>query len=113
MCAPSRIWSRAISTQSSQRASSMASRNFLDPLAFVRSPIAMYEVSWRNGTVWYSEEAPGSGRGSRARGATPRMRSTTWRRCSGVVPQQPPMSERPYSRTKVSCASASSAADSG
>lgn len=40
MCAPSRIWSRAISTQSSQRASSMASRNFLEPLALVRSPIA-------------------------------------------------------------------------
>ncbi len=52
MCAPSRIWSRAISTQSSQRPSSMASRNFLEPLALVRSPIAMYEVSWRKGTVW-------------------------------------------------------------
>ena len=65
MCAPSRTCSRAISTQSSQRPSSMASRNFLEPLAFVRSPIARYEVSWRNGTVWYSEAAPGSGRGSR------------------------------------------------
>ncbi len=41
MWAPSRIWSRAISTQSSQRPSSMASRNFFEPLAFVRSPIAM------------------------------------------------------------------------
>ena len=32
-------------------ASSMASRNFFDPFAFVRSPIARYDVSWRNGTV--------------------------------------------------------------
>lgn len=52
MWAPSRIWSRAISTQSSQRASSMASRNFFEPLALVRSPMARYEVSWRKGTVW-------------------------------------------------------------
>src|SRR6266545_1333387 len=40
MCAPSRIWSRAISTQSSQRPSSMASRNFFEPLALVRSRVA-------------------------------------------------------------------------
>ncbi|CAM5690567.1 hypothetical protein SGRIM128S_03848 [Streptomyces griseomycini] len=52
MCAPSRICSRAISTQSSQRPSSMASRNFFDPFAFVRSPIARYDVSCRNGTLW-------------------------------------------------------------
>ncbi|CAM5366313.1 hypothetical protein STANM309S_04839 [Streptomyces tanashiensis] len=95
MCAPSRIWSRAISTQSSQRPSSMASRNFFEPLAFVRSPIAMYEVSCRNGTVWYREAAPGSGRGERSGGVRPWTRSTTWRRCSGVEPQQPPTRDRP------------------
>ena len=68
-----------------------------------------------------AERAP-SGRARRhpARGAArarsasvPRTRSTTWRRCSGVVPQQPPTRERPYSRTNVSCASARSSGVSG
>ena len=35
---PSFTWSRAMATQVSQSASSMASRNFFDPLALVRSP---------------------------------------------------------------------------
>ncbi len=91
----------------------MASRNFFEPLALVRSPIARYAVSCRNGTVWYSDAAPGSGRGSRSAGASPRTRSTNSRRCSGVVPQQPPTSDSPYSATNVSCASASSTGVSG
>ena len=52
------IWSLAISTQSSQRCSSIASRNALEPLALVRSPIERYDVSCRNGTCWYRLEAP-------------------------------------------------------
>ncbi len=40
-------------------------------------------------------------------------RSTTAARCSGVVPQHPPMRPRPNSRTNCSCAVASSAGVSG
>ena len=49
-CDPSFTWSRAIPTQVSQSPSSMASRNFLDPLALVRSPTTRTEESWANGT---------------------------------------------------------------
>jgi hypothetical protein len=50
----------AISTQSSQRASSIASRKALEPLAFVRSPMDRNAVSWSKGTDWYSDEIDGS-----------------------------------------------------
>ncbi len=43
----------------------------------------------------------------RATGARVPTRSTTARRCAGVVPQQPPTMLRPNSLTKRSCASAS------
>ena len=52
MCAPSRAWARAISTHSSYCPASIASRNALEPLALVRSPIMRQEVSCRNGTCW-------------------------------------------------------------
>ena len=37
-------------TQASQSSASMASRNFFDPFAFVRSPTMSTDVSCRNGT---------------------------------------------------------------
>ncbi len=57
--------------------------------------------------------APASDCGSRATTSRPRTRSTTRRRCSGVVPQQPPTRPSPYSRVKVSWACASSSGVSG
>ncbi len=113
MCEPSRVWSRAISTQSFQRPSSIASRNALDPLALVRSPIIRTLASWRNGTDWYSEAAAASGRTSRRTGVMSATASATWRMCSGVVPQQPPISAAPYSVANRVSASASSGAVSG
>jgi hypothetical protein len=47
---PSLTWSRAIATQVSQSAASMASRNFFEPLALVRSPTTRKDVSWWKGT---------------------------------------------------------------
>jgi hypothetical protein len=52
MCEPSRIWLRAIATQSSQRPCNIASRNALEPLALVRSPIISTPASCRNGIDW-------------------------------------------------------------
>ena len=43
-------WSWAMATQVSQSASSMASRNFFEPLALVRSPTTRNELSWVKGT---------------------------------------------------------------
>ena len=40
-----------MATVVSQSASSMASRNFFDPLALVRSPTTRNEVSWWNDTL--------------------------------------------------------------
>ena len=51
---------------SSQSSASIASRNALEPLALVRSPIISTDVSWRNGTGAYSELTPGSGAGARS-----------------------------------------------
>ena len=48
-----------------------------------------------------------------AAGARSSSRSTTWRRCSGPVPQHPPTSPRPNSPTNCSSASASSTGFSG
>ena len=80
---------------------------------FVRSPITSTDTSWANGTFWYSDDTPGSGRAARRAGATSRTASTTSRRCSGVVPQQPPTSPSPNSRTKPDSATASSVGDKG
>ncbi len=44
MCEPSLTWSLAMATQVSQSASSIASRNFFEPFALVRSPIINSEV---------------------------------------------------------------------
>ena len=44
-----RTWSLAIWTRVSQSSASMASRNFLEPLALVRSPMIRNEVSWSKG----------------------------------------------------------------
>ncbi len=51
--------------------------------------------------------------GDRGFGSVPHTRSTTWRRCSGVVPQQPPTTFTPISRTNSSCAAASASGVSG
>src|SRR6202012_2145738 len=59
--APSRVWARAISTHSSYRPAAMASRNALDPLALVGSPMARNVGSCWNGTGGYSEATPGPG----------------------------------------------------
>ena len=85
----------AISTHCSQSWASIASRNALEPLALVRSPIDRKEVSCRNGTDWYSDAAAASWTGLARRDRRPPTRSTTRRRCSGVVPQQPPTSDSP------------------
>ena len=109
-----------MSTQPGKSPASSASRNALEPLALVRSPIAKKAVSWRNGTWLYKDATPGSGRGERTRAGTPPglagvtpSRSTRAATCSGVVPQQPPTSEIPNSMANRSCASASSPAVSG
>ena len=47
---PSFTWSLAMATHVSQSASSMASRNFFEPLALVRSPTTRNELSWVKGT---------------------------------------------------------------
>ena len=49
-CEPSFTWSLAMATQVSQSASSIASRNFFEPLALVRSPTTRNELSWVKGT---------------------------------------------------------------
>ena len=71
--------------------SSIASRNALDPLALVRSPMARNAVSWRNGTCCVERGDAGLGtrpaRGDRA-GRRPGRPARAM--CSGVVPQQPP-----------------------
>ena len=94
--------SRAIATQSSQRPSSMASRNALEPLALVRSPIMRHArvLPERDGLVERGRARPPV-RALRRTGSTSRTASTTWRRCSGVVPQQPPTRRGPYSRTNA------------
>ncbi len=91
----------------------MASRKALEPLALVRSPMARNAVSWRNGTCWYSEATPGSGRGRRGASGRPRSRPVSSAMCSGVVPQHPPTSESPNSRQNVSWAAASSSGCTG
>src|ERR1700709_662419 len=96
-----------------QLLSSSASRKALEPLVLVRSPTMSTEDSCRNGTLEYSDDADASKVGVRLMTSRPRTRSTTWRRCSGVVPQQPPTSDSPYSVVKRSWASASSSGDSG
>ena len=70
-------------------------------------------MSCRNGTCWYSEATPASGRGRRVASPRPCTFSTTWRRCSGVVPQQPPTRARPKSLVKWSWAAASCSGVSG
>jgi len=85
----------------------MASRNAFDPLALVRSPIDRNAVSWRNGTCWYNEATPGSGRGLRRAAGRSAIRAASTAMCSGVVPQQPPTSDRPNSLVNLSWASAS------
>ena len=49
-CDPSFTWSRAMATQVSQSAVSIASRKALEPLALVRSPTTRKEVSCEKGT---------------------------------------------------------------
>ncbi len=85
----------------------------MDPLALVRSPTTSTEVSCWNGTEAYSDASPGSGRGCRTAGVRSRTAATTVLMCSGVVPQQPPTSRSPYSRTNPASASASSSGLSG
>ncbi len=112
-CAPSRVWARAISTHSSQFSASMASRNALDPLALVRSPIARNDASWCRSVCEYRLATPFSRTGWRSTTGRARTASTTRRRCSGVVPQHPPTSPRPNSPTNCVCAAASSSGVSG
>ena len=97
-----------MSTTFSQSPASIASRKAFDPLVFVRSPTMSTPASCRKGTAEYSEAAAGSTTGVRSTTSWPRTRSTTCRRCSGVVPQQPPTRPTPYVRTNSSSASASS-----
>ncbi len=74
-----------MSTQPAKSSASSASRNALDPLALVRSPIARNAVSWRNGTWLYSDATPGSGRGDRAsRRVRPAGAAVTPRRSTSV-----------------------------
>ena len=55
------------------------------------------------------EAAAGSWSGVRAAGVAPAQRSTTAARCSGVVPQHPPMAETPNSVTnRCRCSARSS-----
>ena len=91
----------------------MASRNALDPVALVRSPIDRNAVSWRNGTCAYSDATPGSGRGLRRATGRPATRAASTAMCSGVVPQHPPTSDSPNSLVNLSWASASPSGVSG
>ncbi len=90
----------------------MASRNAFDPFALVRSPIARNAVSCRNGTCWYSEATPASGRGLR-RGTG---RSATAGQCRDVLGRgaaAAAASDRPNSLVNLSWASASPSGVSG
>ncbi len=49
-CEPSFTWSCAMATHVSQSPASIASRNALEPLAFVRSPTTRNDVSCLKGT---------------------------------------------------------------
>ena len=70
---------------------SIASRNALEPLALVRSPIISTQASCRNGTAGTARRRAGSGGGLRGVGAqAARPPRRPGARCSGVVPQQPP-----------------------
>ena len=105
---------RAISTQSSQRPASIASRNAFDPLALVRSPMDRYAVSCRNGTCWYSEATPASGAGPPRR--SPRARRPLDDLAQVLRRGAAAAADQGRARTRwvnTSCASASSAGVSG
>ena len=86
-------------TQESQSPASIVSRNFLDPLALVRSPMIRKLASWWNGTVLNIDVAAGSGLGLRSAGVRSLAAAASWRMCSGVEPQQPPTTWTPSSVT--------------
>ena len=102
-----------MSMQVSQSAASIASRNRLDPLALVRSPIMMIPASARSGVDVYSDETALTC--STLRSAFARARTSSRRRvmCSGVVPQQPPTMESPNSETKSATCGPKASAPSG
>ncbi len=84
-------------THESQSPASIVSRNFLEPLALVRSPMMRKLASWWNGTALNIDAAPTSGRGSRRAGVRSLATAASRRRCSGVEPQQPPTTCTPSS----------------
>ncbi len=88
-------------------------RKAFEPLALVRSPIISTLASCLNGTAWYSDDTPGSGRGRRGTGAVSATASASCRMCSPVVPQHPPTSPTPNSRMKPVSASTSASGPSG
>ncbi len=99
--------------QSSHLPPSIASRKPLEPLELVRSPIIRNDASCSNGTAWYSDARPGSGRGLRRAGSASWTALTTWAMCSGVEPQQPPTMRVPNSATNPASACANSSGPSG
>ena len=102
-----------MSMQVSQSEASIASRNRLEPLALVRSPIMMMPASARNGVEVYSEATALTG--STVRSALVRALTCSLSRvmCSGVVPQHPPTIDSPNSETKSATWGANSSAPSG
>jgi hypothetical protein len=96
-CAPSSFWARAIRTMPSKSRASRRSRNFLEPLALVRSPQMSGLGRTSRSCDWNSDETlarrlpPGCG----FLGGTPSSALARARMCSGVVPQQPPAMFRP------------------
>ncbi len=112
-CAPPSTCSRATARIPEMSFASKSSFIFLLPCELTRSPMSSGRGSWCSATALRPLESMGTRRGGLRAGCDLPTASTTWRRCSGVVPQQPPTTERRKSRTKRARYSASSPGWSG
>ncbi len=77
-----------------------------EPCVLTRSPTISGRGSWRRAIAAIALATAGRHTGWRRRGVDARTASTSWRMCSGVVPQQPPTTLAPKSRTNAAICSA-------
>ena len=102
---PSRTSSRAMLTRPSQSSAWSSRLNCRLPLVFVRSATIKYDRSWRMSSAVISDDTCGLTANDRPfafRPTPPGPRSTashSMARCSGIVPQHPPMMFTPNSST--------------
>jgi len=98
-CAPFSTCSRAICSIPSKSSASSKRLNARDPCAFSRSPTRKGTGFCSIGTACTGEANSASGCGAGRSGRAWGSLATSSRMCSGRVPQQPPTTRTPYSRT--------------